>query len=273
MKDFNETEFFSDLKKIRIEKNLTLDQISRNTRIQAGYLESLESGDLLAIPEVYDKLFFKSYLRSIGVAEEEKYQQFLLIRESVRKLKTPEPVIVEKEKTVKKINYKNILVFLPIAVVVVIIIFLVKNTSIPDQKEDLSITEIDVQEVADKIEARIDSVKLVEQEKTIADSIDGLNLVLSGAKQTWFRIIIDKSDTSEYMLRPGEKVEFKANKNIRMLVGRADGLKLNFNGKDLDSLGTSQQVVRFLEIDSSGVIAKTLVTPQIQQAENAQTPE
>ena len=49
---------FEELKKVRLEKKKTLKQISQSTRIHLKYLESLEKGNLLEIPEIYDKLFF-----------------------------------------------------------------------------------------------------------------------------------------------------------------------------------------------------------------------
>ena len=59
--DINES-LFERLKKIRIQQNLDLSEISSKSRIQIKYLEAIESGNIEQIPNVYDKLFFQTYI-------------------------------------------------------------------------------------------------------------------------------------------------------------------------------------------------------------------
>ena len=60
-------DIFKRLKLIREEKNISLEEISKSTRIRISYLEAIENGDFDKIPSVYDKLFFQSYLEAIKV--------------------------------------------------------------------------------------------------------------------------------------------------------------------------------------------------------------
>ena len=68
-----ELSFFENLKAIRQEKGITLEYIAEKYRVQLKYLQALEAGDLLAIPEVYDKLFFRSYLKALSLHEDDYY--------------------------------------------------------------------------------------------------------------------------------------------------------------------------------------------------------
>jgi hypothetical protein len=49
---------------------------------------------------------------------------------------------------------------------------------------------------------------------------------------------------------------------FEFLIGRADGLHMVLNGKELDALGTDNTVVLYMLIDSSGIVTKRLKSDQ-----------
>ena len=126
----NESFFFERLKKIRLEKNLSLESISDMYRIKLKYLILLEEGDLLAIPEVYDKMFFRSYIKALGLDEEDYYDEFIDYRRSVRLDKTTSVFdFSQKPESEKKyLNYRNAFVILPFLIVVIVVWILINNT-------------------------------------------------------------------------------------------------------------------------------------------------
>ena len=126
----NESFLFERLKKIRLEKNLSLESISDMYRIQLKYLIILEEGDLLAIPEVYDKMFFRSYIKALGLDEEDYYDEFIDYRRSVRLDKTTSVFdFSQKPESEKKyLNYRNAFVILPFLIVVIVVWILINNT-------------------------------------------------------------------------------------------------------------------------------------------------
>ena len=58
--------FYSHYKKIRRERKIALEDISKRTKIDIKYLKSLESGKFAEIPGIYTKLFFRAYINEIG---------------------------------------------------------------------------------------------------------------------------------------------------------------------------------------------------------------
>ena len=58
--------FYSHYKKIRRERKIALEDISKRTKIDIKYLKSLESGKFAEIPGIYTELFFKAYINEIG---------------------------------------------------------------------------------------------------------------------------------------------------------------------------------------------------------------
>jgi transcriptional regulator with XRE-family HTH domain len=251
---------FQELKKIRNKKKIKLANIAKSSRIQLEYLEAMEEGDILKLPEVYDKLFFRSYLKYLGVDEDYYYNEFIKYRKKIRIDKTTTMINFtgEKDTEHKILNYKNLIVILPLVIVVFVIWFLVRSTEILETKPKQEVQEIDIQTIVEEIEkekkAQDDS--LVEfQSHTL------LNLELNGLEKTWFRVVVDKSDTTEYLINKGEHMRLEADKSFEFLIGRADGLKLQLNGRNFDILGPDSMIISYMLIDSSGIAAKRLKIP------------
>ena len=123
--DLKET-IFEKLKNIRLKKNLELSKIAEKTKIHIKYLEAIESGNLKEIPEVYDKLFFQTYLTSLNIKKKDEYlDEFYKIRKEVRPQYTTTIQKIKSLKTDSKrfSKLKQIYLIAPILIVVILIVF------------------------------------------------------------------------------------------------------------------------------------------------------
>jgi len=57
--------FAEELKQLRLDKNLTLQQVAQFTRIDIKFLEAIEEGDFSFQPELYIKAFIKDYIKAL----------------------------------------------------------------------------------------------------------------------------------------------------------------------------------------------------------------
>lgn len=77
------------LKKIRSDRRLSLNEVSRNTKIQVKYLECLENEDYDKLPaQVYTRGFLRSYAEFLGADEQllvRLYEKELGIRKNLEK--------------------------------------------------------------------------------------------------------------------------------------------------------------------------------------------
>ena len=272
MENNNESKnLFERLKEIRLEKGLRIEAISENSRIQVKYIQALEEGDLLSIPEVYDKLFFRSYLKVLAVEDEETYfEQFLDIRSKIRVDKTTTMIQISKpvKDSDKKIfSHRNLFVILPVVLIIAVLAILLMNTEMIGTSPEGKVQEIDIKNVVQRIEAiekaKLDSLNAVMTAKLdstnfVTSDSSKLSLIINAKRKTWFRMIADKSDTSEYLLIQGQVVRTSASHMFEFLIGRNDGLTFNLNGKLLSRAGTDSSVVLYMRIDSTGVSAKIL---------------
>ena len=103
--------FYNKYKKFRIENNIDLKDISKRTKIDLKYLQSIERGKFAEIPPVYVKLFFKAYINEIGVDIDEALidlDNFLNQKPSSKSLKFIVDEPNDRSSFVKKINSENL---------------------------------------------------------------------------------------------------------------------------------------------------------------------
>ena len=66
--------------------------------------------------------------------------------------------------------------------------------------------------------------------------------LFSATEETWIRIQADDKEPFQVLLKPGEKISYKAAR-FNMDIGNAGGVRIQFNGKNIENLGKSGQVI------------------------------
>ncbi len=67
-------------------------------------------------------------------------------------------------------------------------------------------------------------------------------LVIQATEETWIRIQGDDKEPVQVLLKSGEKISHKAGR-FSMDIGNAGGIRIQFNGKNIENLGKSGQVI------------------------------
>jgi cytoskeletal protein RodZ len=68
--------FSEELKEARIKNELTLQQIAAKTRIDLKFLENLENGNFVFLPELYIKAFLREYSKLVGLDDKITLKKF-----------------------------------------------------------------------------------------------------------------------------------------------------------------------------------------------------
>jgi len=63
-------------------------------------------------------------------------------------------------------------------------------------------------------------------------------------ERTYIRVVADSLEPKEYVFRAGSNPQWEARENFDVLIGNAGGVDLVFNGKKIQDLGRSGQVIR-----------------------------
>ena len=81
---------------------------------------------------------------------------------------------------------------------------------------------------------------------------------LAVSADSWVQVLVDGTKTYEGILRPGERRQFSAERQVAVRAGNAGGVEAFINGQSVGTLGEPGQVVdRLWEMLPEG----TVVTP------------
>lgn len=267
-----------DLKKIRESKGLTLREISRITRISHTVLGMIEIERFDALPEpLYSTAFIRTYADALGVDGEEvlyRYNRYLKEQELSGKHNK-----VTRESWIR--SHRSLVVWSVVAIVIVLscVLYFIQRD---DAKKESAVGEkaVAVKEVyvppsaprdistreettvqPEPAPQREASPPVVIQEETVVQSSaenalreeepretpaqeEGPHRLTITAKElTWLKIGQDGGESSEILLRPGEKLDKEAREGFVVVVGNAGGVDVVFDGTSLGTLGSHGQVV------------------------------
>ncbi len=255
---------FEELKKIREEKNITLEEISAESRIQISYLRAIEAGEFEKIPEVYDKLFFQSYLSYLQVADEERYME--MYRKLRKETFSPTPtttmrrMVTARDDSHPVFNKKNMIVAVPALGVIALLLFFALNSEMISFGSQKKVRELPVRQIVQDIEESRQESKasLSATVENSAPATPAVNISLTAIDTTWLRFVKDNRDTSEYLLYTGNRVTLSADSVLKGLVGNAAGIDWVVNGKKEGILGQPGDVIKSIVITGDGIIRKNI---------------
>lgn len=251
---------FERLKQIRIQKNLDLKTISKKSRIHLKYLKAIESGEIDQIPEVYDKLFFQTYVSFLDLEDTEQFfAEFRSIRKQIR---PGYSTTINNIKTIasdpeKSSRLKILYIILPIIVLVLIISIMAINSITVKDNDSEPVKELAVRDIVNKIELKNKAKKdsIIQQSQLNKKNV---SVNIKAVDRTWLRFIKDHADTNEYLLTPGNRLDIQADSLVEFLVGNANGLRFKINSNNVGVLGKPGEVITYLKVTPKGIIDKRI---------------
>ena len=63
------SDFYKELKELRLEEGIELEDIHNRTKISLAALRAIESGQFSQLPQIYIRLFVRAYANEIGADE------------------------------------------------------------------------------------------------------------------------------------------------------------------------------------------------------------
>lgn len=266
--------FYKELQEKRKELGLTLEQVSQKIKINPDILDKIEKGEFSALPDLYIRLFIKSYALEMGFDPEEflrKYEEeFGSKKHDVKQniIKSEKPAKPEKPVATNFSDRNKLITFIATIAVLLFVIVILKqvlsekeppavspvhqrimgrDTTIretPQPKEESPVRE---EPVSAPVENEITT------ETALVDTTALIDLKMEINDTCWVKIVIDESDTSEAIFRPGTTRQWKASRVFDLRVGRPEVVKLFINDVEVDSIDTSKAPARMV-ITDAGII-------------------
>ena len=225
---------------------LTVDEVSLITKIRAQYIEAIENGDfsMFSSPHLlkgYVKLLAKTVkaddTKAAALLEAEAGENF--------KGKHIEDIVGKrfKEEIRKSEDFKKRILAIVFAGILVIIL---SYAIIKVYKYIKTAPRIHIAlPFQSPVKSLVSEGRPSVNGKPVKIPKTNYAAVLKGQviKRTWVAVKIDGGSTVTSMLYTGDKEVWKAKERLKIKIGNAGGIILNYNGKVLGKPGTEKQVV------------------------------
>ena len=241
------------LRNKRLEKGLTLEDVSNLVKIRKKYLEALESGNYNEIPgTVYAKSFLKIYADFLGL------DRFYILKRYQSEMVPEENIIIpptyympiNNQKSKRASRTKLFLYIIATIIGIVLIVWGINSlrssdttSNIIDEKiieNPLPNNQIEPPEIEVPIE---EIIVTPPKPQKITHNFDKLALKIDSNAYSWISKTIDGKNTTSYTMLPNKSESFDARKSVNLRIGNASGIKINVNGFDLGNLGKSGEVI------------------------------
>ncbi len=267
---------YPDLKALREASGKTLKDVSRTTRIRTVYLEAIENGQFQFLPErIYAEGFIRAYGRELGIDSSlilSHYRDYLrnlagAEREQEKKKTLPpapkKPADVARRADIGRSFFrwvKGHRQMLGRSLAVLLAAFAVFYFLYTDERPEPGVVQVAPADQAGPGEPAKEPGK----EDAGTASVPGqsgipagteakpetervpLSLVVTANEKTWVRVVADEEPPFDILLMPGDRIERQAQDVFHVDLGNAGGVDIQFQGKQLGSVGKRGQVVHLV---------------------------
>jgi cytoskeletal protein RodZ len=235
--------FGAYLKGLRDERGKTLEQISANTKIAFANLEFLEKDRYeLLPPRVFVKGFIRSYAQELEVNPDEvlrRFEEFISEGEMPDYTGEEHPVFSEKQSISVLPSSPWFTVGLTAAGIVSLAILILTGVTrlLIDDKGPRATQPT----VTTAGPGGPDSAGTSHSAGLTRKGTGQRKLEIKAFSNTWIRVEPDGGTAEELVMAPGDVRVFTAKEAFRLQTGNAGGIRVWFDGRELQVLGKTNQ--------------------------------
>ena len=278
------SDFYKELKELRVEAGINLEEIHSRTKISLEALRSIESGQFNKLPRTYIRLFVRAYANEIGADDAKALRELekVLNKESIVD-EGKESIVDEgkelynrfkylKQNTEKKIidqikpwsiSAKNIrtdtVKGIALLSILIFSIYIIRQINKEEASKALILYSSDFEEegpitnqiLQNDFDLFAESVQIMEEKVP-------LTLKIATVERVWYKIKIDTLILIEDILPSGDNRLYEFSDSLTVLFKYSKGLNLYLNGSSLNSYKSTKNPLRI--IFSS--VKKTITTQQ-----------
>lgn len=232
------------LKKARLEKGLTLEDVHKITKIHLNILKAIEEDNFINLNPIYLKGFLKIYCRLLGLDPRGIIPDF---REVNTEVKLGQKIAVGKKKSfnftrlLPRLKIKQVLFGLGVIVLALGVFNFIKFLSYRHKEKALYSKQGSVAVTAVKAQA---------------PSTNGIKLGIHARGNCYVNLKTDGKTVFYGVLKKGRSENWQAKEKIEFSLGNAGVVDLQVNGKMISSLGKNGQAVKNVVITRDGLSVK-----------------
>lgn len=249
----------AQLKQVRLQKGISLEDASKKTRIHLNVLKALEEDSLVNLSPVYLKGFLKIYCKFLGVDSRDlapEARGAVVGAPEPAERKTKQPVTLAPLKDASMRMKKALVVTVAGLFAVAFLFHIGRNISLrrharlDDRKAKASALLPAIKtRTAQEDTAR----KSSKTEKPVSSVI---KLALRTRGDCWVLLKADGKTVFQGVLKKGRAESWQAKEKIEFSLGNAGVVDLEVNGKLISQLGRKGQVVKNAVVTHEGLSLK-----------------
>jgi len=247
------------LKKIRLEKGISLEEAHKKTKIHRNILKAVEEDSLVNLSPVYSKGFIKIYCKFLGVNPADFIHDY---KEPASRSKLePHPAAHKKsepliERMVFKFDaFKLRLTPKTIVMSIVIIIFIIFLFKLPKIISSARVYLSSKRAVVSSVILPTKTGKEVLSPVSSAQKIPASTVIRLGIRVKDNCLVKVKADGHlliDRIFRKGMSDSWTAKEKIELSLGNAGVAELEINGKRIAALGRKGQTIKNIVITKDG---------------------
>ncbi len=258
------------LKKIRLDKGISLEDVAKKTRVPLNILRSIEEDGFINLEPVYIKGFIKIYCNYLGVAPSD----------FITELKEPQVTMKlsdEEEKAStflrplparREFPWRPVLAAAGVIAALVMLILigpgiaraLKQRAANADARPRVRAVKT-VQQKNKAADAPVQQKKPVQQAASVRRAAassakpeqSGIRLGIHAADDCWMQVKTDGKTVFQSVLFRGRMESWTARDRIDLWLGSAGAVELEVNGSRIPSLGRKGQVLKNIVISKDGL--------------------
>ena len=261
-------EFYKNLKALRKEQGISLDEIQERTKINKSILELIENGQFEKLNSTYLRLFIRAYCNEIGknpdgvIDDLEKFIDYKSL--PIEKIKSDKSIskkssidkpnkVVNNKRTAKNIRSDIIKgsILVVIFIFAIYIIRLINDKEIKNNLEQQTNQFIENGSITkDMLTNNYDIL----YESTFAlEQVSPFTVRLATAERTWYSYQTDSLSLLEAIIPSGENHRYTFNQTMNILFRHTKSLNLYLNNFEINGLESSSTpiLINISAIDNS----------------------
>lgn len=259
------------LKKIRLEKGLSLQDVHKKTKINLDILKAIEEDSIVNLSPIYIKGFLKIYCQALGVDfkdyiadQKGKEARLLEIKDERQPAEEPQqdkPVQVKapsiKLGSFHKVSARKIIRLSAIGLIFVVLLLVLFNlgkflasrpqVAIPKKPK---ITAVASTPIKAQTQKKPEPAKPVQKAAVSASTV---GLTVSAKEDCLIQVKMDGRVVFHRVLKRGRSESWEAKEKIELLLGNAGVVTLVVNGQPIPPVGRKGQSIKKILITKEGI--------------------
>jgi len=247
--------FGEELRRERLIREVSLDEISASTKISIRLLTALESSDVKKLPApVFTRGFIRAYSRHLGLDPDEMVNAYIADVAPDR----------DRDKgSSKRRGLKSLFrgrrgtagaIVICVTGVLLLLGLIVRpeRRSAPVAAAPRPMASVSFKNVAvspgpaPAIQDEAPAAALAPTATTATTT--GVSMILEFEQDSWTEVSADGARVFSGLIRRGSKHQFDAREGFRLTLGNAGGVRVTVDGRAMGPLGSAGQVVRDMPV-------------------------